>query len=198
MRQDHARSHGGRAARLLNASDLAGPFQLSRPTIREYVTLLERLFLLDELPAWHGRRLKRLIKTPKLHVGDSGFAAALLGVDSHGMLVERELFGRLLETFVYQELRRLGSWSEDPVSFYHFRDRDAVEVDVMLERGRAIAGVEIKAAATVTAKDFRGLRCLKDAAGPRFRAGVVLYDGETRASFGARLYAVTVRALWDE
>lgn len=68
----------------------------------------------------------------------------------------------------------------------------------MLERGAAqIAGVEVKASSTVTAADFRGLRKLKDAVGKRFTAGVVLYDGDTSASFGDGLYAVPIRALWE-
>ena len=61
-------------ARLLNVSDLAAPFHLSRPTIRDYVTLLERVFLLETLPPWHSNRLSRLVKTPKLHLGDAGLA----------------------------------------------------------------------------------------------------------------------------
>lgn len=63
-------------------SDLGAPFQLSRPTIRDYVTLLERVFLLEELPPRHSNRLSRLIKTPKLHLGDTGVACALLGQDA--------------------------------------------------------------------------------------------------------------------
>jgi predicted AAA+ superfamily ATPase len=186
-------------ARLLNVTDLAAPFQLSRPTIREYVTLLVRVFLLDEVPPWHSNRLSRLVKTPKLHVGDTGLACALLTVDAAGLRADRTLLGQLLETFVFQELRRQASWVEDPLSFFHFRDRDGVEVDLVIERGtRAIAGVEVKAGATVTAADFRGLRKLKDAAGKRFAGGVVLYDGEMSAGFGDAMYAVPIRALWED
>jgi hypothetical protein len=73
------------------------------------------------------------------------------------------------------------------------------EVDIVLERRAGqVAGVEVKSAATVTAADFRGLRKLRDAAGKRFAAGVVLYDGETSASFGDELHAVPIRALWEE
>jgi hypothetical protein len=185
-------------ARLLNVSDLASPFQASRPTIREYVTLLERLFLLEELPPWHGNRLSRLVKTPKLHAGDSGLAAALLGFDAAALANDREAFGQLVETFVFQELRRQASWHEDGFRFHHFRDRDGAEVDIVLERwGREIAGIEVKLAASVNTGDFRGLRRLRDAAGRRFAAGAVVYDGETSASFGEGLFAVPIRALWE-
>jgi predicted AAA+ superfamily ATPase len=185
-------------ARLLNVADLAGPFQLSRPTIRDYLTLLERVFLLDVLPPWHSNRLSRLVKTPKLHVGDTGLACALLGADAAALWADRPLLGQLLETFVFLELRRQASWHVQPHAFFHFRDRDGGEVDIVIERGaRQVAGVEIKTAATVTAADFRGLRKLREAAGKRFAGGVVLYDGETSAGFGDQLHAVPVRALWE-
>ncbi|HET97647.1 MAG TPA: ATP-binding protein [Desulfurivibrio alkaliphilus] len=187
----------GQTARLLNVADLAAPFQLSRPTIRDYITLLERLFLLEELPPWHNNRLSRLIKTPKLHLGDTGLACALLGVDAGALWQDRALFGQLLETFICQELRRQAGWQEQPVLFHHFRDKDGAEVDVVLEQGGRIAGIEIKAAATVTAADFRGLRKLKDAAGNRFTAGVLLYDGESPAPFGDGLAAVPLSLLWE-
>jgi hypothetical protein len=183
---------------LLNVTDLAAPFQLSRPTIRDYVTLLERVFLLEPLPPWHSNRRSRLIKTPKLHLGDTGVACALLGLDAAALARDRSTLGRLLETFVHQELRRHASWHEASIAFHHFRDKDGAEVDIVLERGaHELAGVEVKAAATVTAGDFRGLRKLKEAARSRFSAGVVLYDGEASVRFGEGFYAVPIRLLWE-
>ena len=188
----------GQTARLLNMSDLSTPFQVSRPTIKDYVTLLERVFLLDELPPWHVNRMSRLVKTPKLHSGDTGLACSLLGLDVAALAKDRTALGQMLETFVFQELRRQASWSEDDIRFHHFRDKDGFEVDIVLERGaRELAGVEVKASATVRASDFRGLRKLADIAGERFAAGVVLYDGESSVSFGERLFAVPVRAMWE-
>lgn len=188
----------GHTARLINVSDLAGPFQLTRQTIHDYVTLLERVFLLERLPPWHSNQLSRLVKTPKLHVGDTGVACALLGIDTVALQRNREAVGPLLETFVLQELKRQASWRTSPIAFFHFRDRDGMEVDIVLEQGPGmVAGVEVKAASTVTAADFRGLRKLKATAGKRFVGGVVLYDGEISASFGDGLYAVPLRALWE-
>lgn len=186
----------GQSARLLNVADLAAPFQLSRPTIRDYMTLLARVFLLEELPPWHSNRLSRLIKTPKLHLGDTGLACALLGVDTAALWDDRTLYGQLLETFVYQELRRHASWRDEPVTFHHFRDKDGTEVDIVLESGGKLAGVEVKAAATVTAADFKGLQKLESATGTSFVGGVVLYDGDAVASFGRGLHAVPLSCLW--
>ena len=95
-------------------------------------------------------------------------------------------------------MRRQASWHEALLRFFHFRDRDGAEVDIVIERAAgAVAGVEIKAAATVKPADFRGLRKLAVAAGDRFACGVVLYDGEVSARFGERLHAVPIRRLWE-
>jgi predicted AAA+ superfamily ATPase len=188
----------GQSARLLNMSDLASPFQLSRPTIRDYMTLLERIFLIEILPPWHSNRLSRLIKTPKLHLGDTGLASALLGIDSKALASDKLLLGQLLESFVFQELRRQASWHDEAINFCHYRDKDQFEVDIVLEfSGRKIAGVEVKASATVVDSDFRGLRKLKDASGKQFAAGVVLYDGESSVRFAEDLFAVPIKALWE-
>jgi uncharacterized protein len=188
----------GQTAQLLNVTDLAAPFQVSRPTIRDYVTLLERIFLIEELPPWHNNQLSRLVKTPKVHMIDTGMACAVLGLDADALWRDRTRLGPLLETFVYQELRRQASWFPDDLRFFHFRDKDGVEVDIVVERGtRDVIGVEVKAAATVTAADFRGLRKLRDVAGARFASGMVLYDGDSTVPFGDGLFAVPIRSIWE-
>ena len=184
-------------AQLFNATKLASTFGVSRATVGHYVRLLEQVFLLNRVPPWHGSRLKRLVKTPKLHLGDTGLACTVLGADAAYLTAERTLLGQLLETFVCQELRRMASGHPESHSFHHYRDKDGAEVDIVIERGRAVAGVEVKAAATVNRADFRGLRKLQAALGARFAGGVVLYDGELGVSFGEGLRAVPLRALWE-
>lgn len=185
-------------ATLLNVSDLARSFELSLPTVRSYLELLERVFLLERLPPWHSNRLSRLIKTPKLHIGDTGLACALMGLNAAGLARDPQRRGALLETFVFQELRRQAAWYDAPLDFFHFRDKDKAEVDIVIERGGIqVAGVEVKAASTVSEGDFRGLRRLREASGAQFAAGVVLHDGEISTSFGDNLYAVPLRMLWE-
>ena len=185
-------------ARLLNISELAGPFYVDRQTIHDHMVLLEGVFLLQRLQPWFTNRLSRLVKTPKLHMGDTGVACALLGVQAPDLQQDRTLLGFLLETFVLQELQRQASGQEEHHAFFHFRDRYDHEVDIVIERGTsAVAGVEVKAAATVTDSDFRGLRRLSEAAGDRFAHGIVLYDGTAIVRFGEKLHAVPIRTLWE-
>lgn len=96
-------------------------FQLTRPAIENYVTLPESAFLLETVPAWHSNRLRRLIKTPKLRIGDMGLASSLLGADTALLTADRPLPGQLLESFVFQELSRQASVHDVALRFFHFR-----------------------------------------------------------------------------
>lgn len=185
-----------RTAQLTNVSALASRFAVSRQTVETYMQLLERMFLVERLLPWSSNRLSRLVKTPKLHLGDTGLAAALLEVEAADLLEDRTLLGQLTETFVYQELRRQASGLDGRHRFFHCRDRDGVETDLLIARGLRFAGVEVKAGATVRSSDFRGLRQLQRALGDRFVRGVVLYDGERALPFGEGLAAVPLSALW--
>lgn len=187
------------SAQLLNMSAIATPSQISRQTTATYFTLLTNIFLVDVLPAWHGNHKKRLIKTPKVHMTDTGLAAALLGMDANRLNADRTMLGHLLESFVYNELHRQASWTDSELRFYHFRDKDKYEVDIVIEHsGGEIIAVEVKAAATVTDKDFRGLKKLHEAVGEKWKTGIVFYDGERVLSFGEQMYAVPISALWGQ
>ena len=187
-------------ANLHNVNNLATSFRLTRPTIDSYITLLERLFLLERLPPWSGNHIKRLIKAPKLHIADTGLACALLRVDARTLIQNRKLLGQLLETFVFQELRRMAdAVPQQRHQFFHYRDKDGVEVDLVIQRSvNAIAGVEVKAATAVSWSDFAGLRRLQAAVGSAFVCGVVLYHGTRIVRFGEQLYAVPVQTLWKK
>lgn len=189
-----AAHHSGQ---LLNFTTIGNDLRLARRTVETYLEVLEQLFLVRRLEPWHRNDLNRLIKTPKLHFMDSGLLATAKAVTAERIAVERGLFGPILETFVFAELQRLASWSDDRVRFSHYRDKDQLEVDIVLESEDGdIVGVEVKAAATVTAADFKGLKRLADIAGKPFRLGVVLYDGDQTISFGDNLLAAPIASLW--
>jgi predicted AAA+ superfamily ATPase len=186
-------------AQLFNATVLSAPFELSRQTIGDYMTLLERVFLVDTLPPWHTREINRLVKSSKLYFVDTGLACAFLRVTPPELYQDRALFGQMLETFLIQEIKRQATVSDDDFAFHHFRDRDNHEVDLVVERGYGeLAGVEMKAAASVQSSDFRGLRKLQEIAGSQFKCGVVLYDGDTILPFGEKMFAVPIQSLWQK
>jgi len=186
------------SGQLINHTGVGASLDLNHVTTQKYTGVFEQLFLVRTLPPWHNNALKRLTKTPKLHFLDSGLLSALKGLTPERIAAERSTFGAVLETFVFSEVLKLTGWSEDRFFLSHFRDKDQNEVDIVLEnRAGQIAGLEIKAAATVRNEDFSGLRKLAEAAGSRFTFGAVLYDHEQVTSFGDHLAAVPISSLWS-
>ena len=166
-----------RSAQLFNASNLANDLGIHRETVEHYVTVLERLFLVRRLPAWHRNTAKRLIRSPKVHLLDSGLAATLADLTGADWLNNRDRMGHLLESFVVQQLTAQAAWTDPDLRFWHYRDKDRVEVDVVITRGRKTWGIEVKAAASVTSRDWRGLARLSDRCGKDFERGILFYEG---------------------
>jgi len=191
------RAAAQQSAQLTNFSQLAGQLGMDAKTSSKYIGVLGQLFLVRKLEPWFRNHLNRLLKTPKLHLLDTGLLASLRGVGSPEAARDRKAWGALLETFAYTELLKMLPLQDTPCRLFHYRDKDQVEVDIVLETddGR-VAGFEIKAAASVNIGDFAGLRKLAQGAGSDFIGGMVLYDGPRVASFGNNLYAVPFQALW--
>lgn len=155
------------------------------------------MFVLRRVRAWHRNDQKRLVKTPKLHFLDTGLLAALRRVDAGEFRKDRTRIGSLLEGFVFSELAKQSELFPDDVLISHYRDKDKVEVDFVLEKAGRVVGVEVKAAVTVWPRDLHGLKCLKEAAGNAFACGIVLHDGERIQRVGDRLFAMSFSQLHE-
>ncbi len=190
-----------RNATLLNISNLANALKITRPTIERHLSILEKLFLVRRLPAWHGNPGKRLVKTPKLHICDSGLAATLAGLQAKNWIPQRPRFGHLLESFIVQQLITQAGWTTPELQFWHYRDKDKVEVDCVITLADQVWGVEIKLAQAVSPSDTRGLQRLAALAGEHFQGGIVFYDGSDILpmgdAHGKDLLAVPIAMLWE-
>ncbi len=185
------------AGQLVNYSQLGAGINVSHKTGQRYVALLEQVFLVSTLQPWYTNALKRLVKTPKLHFLDTGLLATARGLSFDRIKANRDTFGPLLESFVFSEVLKLMAASDLRLTPYHFRDQQMHEVAIVLERDDGIiAGIEVKASATVRSGDFAGLRTLAATCRDRFAFGAVLYDGADLVPFGERLAAVPLAALW--
>lgn len=185
------------AGQLVNFSKLGAGINVTHKTGRRYVTLLEQIFLVSTLQPWSTNTLKRIAKTPKMHFLDTGLLSAARGLNLDRLIADRNQFGTLLETFVFSEIMKLISGTQMQVVPYHFRDHQQREVDIVLERDDGtIAGIKVKASATVRAKDFASLRTLSEVSGKQFAHGVILYDGKDTVPFGDKLTAAPISTLW--
>jgi predicted AAA+ superfamily ATPase len=185
-----------RSGSLARYDALARDAGIDGKTAKGHIAVLERLFLVRIRRPWHVNLGQRQVKAPKLYVTDPGLLAALIGADARRVREDDGFAGALFETFVATELERQASWSSEPLSFWHYRE-DEREVDVIVERPSGeIVGIEVKATATVRARDFRGLAHMRTRLGRRLVAGVVLYAGEQTLPFGDGLWALPLSALW--
>ncbi len=183
-------------AQLMNVAALGGLLNLNAKTAEKYIGIFEQLFLLQRVPAWSRNELKRLVRTPKLYFLDAGLQAALMRFDASMLYTHGERFGVTLETWVYAELRKLVRASDERWTISHFRDKDGVEVDFVLELPtRELIGIEVKASSSVHSADFKGLRRLQSLAGRDLVNGLLLYNGDKALSFGDGLWAVPLWAL---
>lgn len=173
-----------RTGQLLNMQSLASDTGVSDKTLKHWLSILETCYLIHFVRPHLANFGKRLVKMPKLYMTDVGLAAALLGIQTAQQADSHPLRGALFETMVVNDLlktrRNLGS-SE---ALCYWRDNIGTEVDLILERGNEIAGVEIKAGPTVAGDAFGPLDKWRRYATERgsyskVRAGLV-YGGDAR------------------
>lgn len=183
-----------RTAQVLNASELARDAKLNATTARRWLDLLDASFVTVRLPPFLRNRASRLIKSPKLHVGDSGLAAWLAGVDDISAGADEPMRGALYETWTAQQLGAAldARWPRARLAYWHVQGRH--EVDFVIEAGRDTLAIEVKAATRWTDRDLAGLRAFL-AAVPRCRAGILAYRGDAIVPLGERLWAVPLETL---
>ena len=187
-----------RTGELLNLSSLGNDLDLRRETVDHYLAVCERLYLVRRLAPWHRNQASRLIKSPKVHLLDSGLAATLTGLTAANWSTQRERFGHLLESFVVQQLMAQAGWTDPDLRFWHYRDKDQVEVDLVITRGRQTWGVEVKAAVTAKPSDGQGLRRLAEQCGADYQGGVMLYAGDSAFPLDSgRNLAMPLARLWE-
>lgn len=186
------------SGQLVNYSGIGATIGLNHVTTQKYMRVFENLYLVQMLQPWFTNRLKRQTKSPKLHFLDAGLLAAMRDVSLDVVARDKTGFGPILETYVFSELRKIATWSEQRCSFSHFRDKDRNEVDIVLENRRGeIVGIEVKSSATVSSGDFSGMRRLAEACGEKFIQGLVLYDHDQTVPFAKNMFAAPLSSLWN-
>ena len=155
------------------------------------------MYLLKRIDAWARNRLKRVVKRPRLQFIDSGLLAALLDVNVKDVRADKNRYGHVPESFVFGELLKQTTIADDGYRLLYYRDAHKFEVDVVIENTAGqVVGIEIKASASVTKRDLRGLKKLASQAGDQFTAGVLLYDGDETMPLGNNIWAAPLSTLW--
>jgi uncharacterized protein len=175
---------------LLNASRLASGLSISAPTVTSYVDLMVDLLLVRRLRPFHANTGKRLVKSPKIYVRDSGLVHALLGIADHNALAGHPVVGASWEGFVLENLLAAAP-ARTMSSFY--RTAAGAEVDLVLELPgqRGVWAIEIKR--SLTAGPGRGFHNAREDLKPK--RSFVVYAGDERYPITADVEAIGVREM---
>ncbi len=182
--QRFVRLCAGRVGQLINLQSLGADVGVSHTTVRNWLDLLDRSYILFRLPPFHANVRKRLVKTPKLYFYDVGLAAHLIGIERPDQIATHPLRGPLFENMVAVEIlkQRFNLGRAANLSF--FRDSRGLECDILFETASGTGAIEIKSGATVTTDFFIALNAVAKVV-PDITMKAVVYGGATRQSRSA-------------
>lgn len=167
---------------LINVADLARSLAVSSHTVAGDLDVLEATFMIRRLQPYFANVQKRLTKSPKVYVRDTGLLHYLAGLRRPGELETWPRRGHSFEGLVVEELT---AWAERALirpEFYFWRTQAGAEVDLLIRDGQRVLPVEIKLGSAVDARSLSGLRqCMADL---KLRRGYVVYSGSERRSAG--------------
>lgn len=172
---------------------------ISKPTLNEYIALVERLYLCERLHPWTKTDYDMVGRTDKMYMTDTGLMAATLGWHYDSVAFDADKFGKIIETFVFNELSAQIDLNND-YTLHHYRDRRDREIDFIIENENGdIVGIEVKGGSRVSKEDFKHMEWFRDnlAKDKKF-TGIILYSGENTLSFGNNLLAVPTACLWND
>ncbi|MDE2970350.1 MAG: DUF4143 domain-containing protein, partial [Chloroflexota bacterium] len=174
-----ARLCAGRTGQMLNLSSLGSDAGVSHTTAREWLSVLERSYVVFLMPPFFANISKRLVKSPKIYFYDVGLAAFLIGIKSAGQVAAHPLRGPLFENAVVMEALKHRANIGLPADLYFYRDKAGLECDLLYETGHGMLALDAKAGATIASDYFRGVNRVAELV-PAVSARAVVYGGVQR------------------
>jgi hypothetical protein len=185
-----------RHGQILNKTDLAAPLGVSVPTIGEWLSILEVTGQIVLVPPYYENLGKRLLKTPKVYVGDSGLACYLLGIQTQAELERSPFLGAVMEGFVAAEVLKGQVNRGGRKELYFFRDQQGMEVDFVIpEAGGSLWVVECKASRTVTPAQAKQAAALRDLMGAKRKVRAAVVHRKAKEGGSMRALARGVEAV---
>ncbi|MBK9578846.1 MAG: ATP-binding protein [Fibrobacteres bacterium] len=167
-----------RSGQLLNLSSLAADCGITHNTAKSWIDVLEASYLIVQLRPWHENFGKRLIKTPKIYLTDTGLLCWLLRIESAEHLATHAQRGAIFENWVVMEsLKRARNRGAEP-NLYFWRDQAGHEIDLLEVEGDHLHAIEIKSGATVPKDAFKGLAYFQELSGDRLSRTTLIHGGD--------------------
>ena len=188
------------SGKFMDISKLSSVTSVSRATIESYLEILEAMFISDSVLPWTNTDYARVGKRPKLFLSDSGLMSHILNWGFDLVRFDADRLGKLIETFVFNEVATQVDVGDREYRYeiFLYRDRAQREIDFIIQRNDgALLAIEVKAGSVFGKSDFKHLKYFRDnLARDRPFTGIVLYSGDVLSSFGKNLFAVPFGYLW--
>lgn len=170
----------GRVGQLFNYNALANDVGVDAKTIKNWLSILEASYIIYKLPPYYENFGKRVVKTPKYYFIDVGLLVFLLGIEKPEQISRDPLVGNIFENLIVLECLKARLNQGKIANLYFYRDSNGFEVDLVLQQGRELVGIEIKSNATYSARQFRNLDKLKQITN-KMNFCWLVYNGDTMA-----------------
>lgn len=188
------------SSKYMEQNAIGSALSIEKPTFTKYLTLLDTMYIIEQLPAFTKTDYERVTKKPKLFMTDTALITTVLNYTMDKVRYEHDITGKLVETFVYHELAANVDYYNGEYSLYHFRDNAGHEIDFILQdnENNNLYAIEVKAGSNIGKDDFKHIKWFKDniAKNCEFK-GIILYTGKNTLSFGENMQAVPMCALWE-
>lgn len=185
----------GRAAQLVNASELAKDTGVDVKTIQSWLAVLEASYITYLLPPYHYNFNKRLIKSPKMYFYDTGLLCHLLGINSISSLKQNRLYGAIFENFIVSEIRKNRYNKQQFGSMYFFRDSSGNELDVVIEKDGELLPVEIKSNTDPASAQIKNLLWWQKLS--RKEGGILIHAGTQEKAYGRGIHQIGWKAVTE-
>jgi predicted AAA+ superfamily ATPase len=186
------------SSKYLDISAIGSGLGVKWETLQSYINALEALYLVDRVSPWRNTGYDRVGKKPKIFMNDCGLMFSLLNLNLDELVYNSDATGKLMETFVFNELSAQIEAHPGMYELFHYRDRDQREIDFLIvKEDRSILAVEVKSSSLVTGNDFKHISWFQEHMTSRQPfTGIVLYSGDRVVSFGKNQWAVPLSMLW--
>ncbi|SFV65317.1 ATPase [hydrothermal vent metagenome] len=178
-----------RSANILNKSNIANDTKLNSATIDNYISLLEKVYQIHLLKPYYENIGKTFIKSPKVYLTDSGLSSHILGIRDEKDLENSRYKGAIYETFVFAELLKHITYSQNIMEFFYYRTQDKKEIDFIIKKQERILAIEVKSSYSVKQSDFKHIIDFQKRSVYEVM-GLVFYHGEKVVGFGDNRFAV--------
>ena len=186
------------SSKYMEKNAILSSLAITKQTFDTYISIFESMYLTERLCPYLTSDYQYITKKDKLYICDTGIMASLLNLNIDRVRENSDTIGKLIETFVFNELSSNIDCFFGEYNFYHYRDKDKREIDFIIENSDdALLGIEVKAGINIDISSFKHLKWFKEniAKNKNF-IGIILYTGNDIISYKNNFFAVPISSMW--